>query len=872
MSEISTLQDLVRSLGERGAHPAVLTVAEDGSTTATSYAELGDTALKLASGMLAAGLKPGEPVLLFGPNSAAWITVRLALAAIGAVAVALDDLTTDAELAVLVPESGARVAFAAGAHMPRLEALPRAEDLRLLALDDAAAPSWRMLLDAPDRALPTVAPESDCMLVFTSGTTGTPKAFLLSHANLATNINGLVTARIVGPDDRALLPLPLHHVYPLTVGCLTALASGTTIVIPASITGPQIVRALQHARVTVIVGVPRLYAALIGALEAQVAARGRIARKLFESMLRLSIAVRRRFDWRIGRTLFAALHRRLAADLRLMASGGARFEADLIWKLEGLGWEVLSGYGLAETASILTANRHRHVKIGSEGMPLPGARLRIAAPGADGVGEIETTGPSVFRGYRNNAEANAAAFTPDGWFRTGDLGLIDADGYVYIAGRVKEMIVLGGGKNIFPEELEKIYADSPYIREFAVLESAGTLVALVVPDFEAIAATGNRRVEDIMRVTLGERAATLPSFQRIAGFAVTREPLPRTRLGKYQRFLLPELYARAKSGMAPRGPAEFTSEDRALLAQSPAREIWEWLVARYPGKMLSLDLSPQLDLGIDSLEWVTMTLEIAERFGIDLTEQDAADAVTLRDLVIRASARAAAREPGPAPMGAGQDQGWLDPPGAFAQAAGEVLRLINKGLMRGIFRLRVEGLENVPAHGPFVIACNHLSDLDPLVVAAALDRARLRQVWWGADFGRLFGTRAGRGLARIAHIFPVDERMPATAIASGVAVLARGNALVWFPESWRSPDGELQAFLSGIGHLLSRVPVPVVPARISGTFEAMPRGRRMPRPVPLRIAFGPPLDPGEFASRGAGDTTPARIANALRDAVAALPR
>ncbi len=871
MSEISTVQDLVRRLGERGAHAAVITVAEDGTTTAIGYAELGGTALRLAHGMLAAGVRPGEPVVLLGPNSTAWIAARLALAAIGSVAVALDDLTSDAELAVLMPDSGARVVFAAGGHVPRLRALPHADTLRVYSLDDTAGPSWRSLLDAQAQALPAIAPENDCMLVFTSGTTGTPKAFLLTHGNLAANINGLVAARIVGAGDRALLPLPLHHVYPLTVGCLTALASGATIVLPAGVTGPQIVRALQRGRVTVIVGVPRLYAALVGAIEARVAARGRMARRIFDSTLRLSVMVRRRFNRRIGRTLFASLHRQFAPELWLMASGGARFEADLIWKLEGLGWEVLSGYGLAETASILTANRRDRAKIGSEGTPLPGATLRIASPGADGIGEIEATGPSVFRGYRNNAEANAAAFTPDGWFRTGDLGCVDHDGYVYIAGRVKEMIVLGGGKNIFPEELEKIYAESPYIRELAVLESGGALVALVVPDFEAIAATGNRRVEDIMRVALGERAATLPSFQRVAGFAVTREPLPRTRLGKYQRFQLPELYARAKSGMPTRGPDEFTAEDRALLAQSPAREIWAWLVARYPGRTLSPDLSPQLDLGIDSLEWVTMTLELAERFGISLSEQDAADAVTLRDLVARASAKAGAKEPAAAPVLV-QEQPWLEQPGMFARAAGEVLRLVNKGLMRGLFHLRIQGLENVPARGSFVIACNHLSDLDPLVVAAALDRARLERVWWGGEVGRLFHTRAGRALARIAHIFPVDERAPATAVASGADVLARGNALVWFPESWRSPDGELQAFLPGIGHLLSRAPAPVIPARISGTFAAMPRGRRVPRPVPLRIAFGPALDPERLAARGSGDSRPARIANALHDAVAALPR
>ncbi len=872
MTSLATIQDLVLSLGARGAQPAVLSVAEDGSTATLSYAELGDVAHRLATGLLDAGVRPGDPVLMFAPNSAAWITVRLALAAIGAVTVALDDLSTDPELAVLVPDSGARMIFAAPHHVPRLEKIPQAHTRTVITLangDRDDGTHWRTLVADAAGPLPQIEAASDCMLVFTSGTTGTPKSFLLTHGNLVANINGLLTERLVGPEDRALLPLPLHHVYPLTVGCLTALASGTTIVLPAGVTGPQIVSALQRGDVTLIVGVPRLYAALAAGLEARVNARGKLARTLFATMMRMSLTARRRWNLRIGRVLFGSLHRQLAPKLWLMASGGAKFEADLIWKLEALGWEVLSGYGLAETASILTANRRSRARIGTEGTALPGAELRLAARDEHGEGEIETRGPSVFTGYRNNPEATAAAFSADGWFRTGDIGAIDPDGYVTITGRIKEMIVLGGGKNVYPEEVEKVYADNPAIRELAVLEQSGTLVAAVLPDFEAIAASGNRRVEDVIRIALAERSRLLASFQRIAGFAIVREPLPRTRLGKYQRFLLPAIYARAKAGGAAPESRELSAADRALLARSPAREIWAWLGARYPDRTLAPDLSPQLDLGIDSLEWVTMTLELAERFGIQLTEQDAADALTLRDLLVRASERGTQGQPvTKVPALTAEQLEWLEPTRPRDRVAGTILHAVNTVLMRGMFRLRVSGLDRVPTRGPCVIACNHLSDLDPLVVAAALGRERLEGIWWGGDVGRLFESAPGRALARIAHIFPVDERKPASAIAFGDEVLRRGNALVWFPESWRSPDGELQEFRSGIGHLLHKRAVPVVPARISGTFEAMPRGRRLPRPVPVRIAFGAPISPSAMASLDG----PAPIAQALHNAVAALPR
>src|SRR5690606_26352648 len=362
--------------------------------------------------------------------------------------------------------------------------------------------------------------------------------------------------------------------------------------------------------VAIMIGVPRLYTALVGGLEGRVAARGTLAKRLFQALVALSALLRRRFGIKAGRILLGSLHRQIGPDLRVMISGGAQLEPAVFRRLEALGWEVLSGYGLAETASIFTGNVPGAKVIGSEGRPLKGGEIRIAPPaegepGPEGEGEILLRGASVFAGYRNNPEANAAAFTEDGWFRTGDLGRLDERGFVYVTGRSKELIVLGGGKNVFPEELEKIYGDSPYFRELAVLERNGALVALIVPDAEAMRASGYTRVEDVVRVTLADKGRALPSYQRLSGFAVSREPLPRTRLGKYQRFRLGELYERARRGETRPRPPALSPEDRALIAGGPAAEVWKILTERYTERGLSMDASPTLDLGVDSLEWMT---------------------------------------------------------------------------------------------------------------------------------------------------------------------------------------------------------------------------------------------------------------------------
>jgi long-chain acyl-CoA synthetase len=857
----STLRDLVEGLARHGRRPALVQV-RGGKAEALGYETIGARALALAGALAARGVRPGDPVLMFGPNGPDWVTVRLALGALGAIAAALDDLTTDEELRVLVPDSGARLAFCAAAHAPRLAAVDPA--LALVTLDAAEGlPRWTDWADGEKAELPPIRPEDPMMLVTTSGTTGRPKSFLLTHANVLHNVRALASQGIVTQDDRALLPLPLHHVYPLTVGILTPFALGTTVVLPESVTGPHIVAALKEGRCTVMVAVPRLYAALLNGLMARVAQLPWTRRRIFKALFALSMLLRRRFGMRVGRRLFGSIHRNLAPDLWLMASGGAAFEPEVIWPLEALGWQVLSGWGLAETASILTNNHKDRARIGSEGWPLPGVDLRVAGPDGQGVGELECRGPSVFSGYRNNPEANEAAFTPDGWFRTGDLGFIDADGYVHIVGRVKEMIVLGGGKNVFPEELEKHYGAEPAIREIAVLERQGALVALVVPDEAAIAASGSPRIEDAVRVALGTAAQRLPSYQRLTGYAITREPLPRTRLGKIQRFHLPALYDAAKAGRTV-SAGTMTEEERALLADPAARAMWELLTARFPGRLVSPAQSPQLDLGVDSLGWLEITLEAESRLGLRFSEDDWATIGTVRDILELAARRAAEGTPS-RPLEP-PDLAWLAPPSGAHAVAGRLLAALNRLLCATLFRLRASGREHLP-DGPVIVAVNHLSDIDPAIIAAALPRPALARIRWSGERSRLFVSRIGRFLARAARIFPVDERQPATTLAYAREALRRGECLVWFPESWRSPDGTIQRFLPGVGELVRTTGAPVVPARIVGTFEAMPRTARLPRPHPVRVAFGPPIPAERLAEGGAGA---AEIAERIRQAVAAL--
>ena len=874
ISQDWTLQSFVSRLASFNEAPALITV--HGQVIQwVSYAVLSEKALSLAAGLAAFGIKSGMHIAIVAPNGSEWVIARLALGAIGAVVCALDDLSTEAELSTALAHSDCRYVMATPRHAATILAIDPKMSVIVIGDGDGSAPAggcvWQDLFSANSASSVTISSDRPALLAYTSGTTGPPKGFHLTHAHIWANLQPLVAARLIGSGDRVLLPLPLHHVYPFLLGLLTPLSSGAAVVFPEAISGPELVRAIRVADVSVIVGVPRLYAALVSSLEARVAARGSVVNAIFRTLLAASIGIRRRFHVAAGRWLFRRLRGLIGPQLRLLVSGGAHLDPETLWKLAGLGFEVRSGYGLAETASIFTGNLPGVERLGSEGKPFQGGALRIATPDEGGIGEIELTGPNVFRGYCDNPTADAEAFSADGWFRTGDLGRIDEDGFLYVTGRRKETIVLGGGKKVDPEALERIYGSSPFIREIAVLEHQGTLVALVLPDFLAIRAGPSARVDETIRITLVGKSQNLPPYERLAGFALVREPLPRTRLGKYRRFLLPDLYRRSLSDEGPPALRAPTPDDEALLAQPRARRLYDVLLARYPNRSISLEASPQLDLGIDSLEWISLSLAL-EQGGLSLSEKAFADAITVRDLLHAANRDAAATED----HAASKEQEiierhWLAPTGGGLRTLGFVVYLVNWFLMRLLFRLRVEGSENLPTKGPYVLVANHGSDLDAPVIIAALSYRRARRLYWAGDAARLFRRRWLNPLWRALHVLPADDRLPSRTLAFGEAVIERGDDLAWFPEGWRTPDGRLQHFLPGIGQILVRTRVPAIPIYVSGTFEALPRNRVIPHLLPVRVVIGRPL--AGYALRPSGPEEKAghqHIADELHQAIAAL--
>jgi long-chain acyl-CoA synthetase len=837
-----------------------------------------------------AGIGPGQRVLLLAPNSPAWVISALAVLDAGATLVPVDAQMASAELAFVAEDAAPALALSGADRRDELAQWLPAERVYLLGAPLAAGAA--LTPAAADRGADAGPP---AVIFYTSGTTGTPKGVPLTAANLISNVSALLGHGIAHAEDRILVPLPFHHVYPFTLGLLVPLRLGAPLILPASLVGAQIVRALQAGQPTIMLGVPGLYQAVWSALQARVNARGALAAALFQRLLTLAMGLRARLGWRVGRLLFRGIHQRLAPSLRLMVSGGAALDPALGERLLGLGWDIATGYGLSETSPILTINPPERLRLERAGLPLRGVELRIAAPagardGAPPAGEVQARGANVFAGYWRRPEASAQAFTADGWFRTGDLGWFDTDGYLALAGRQSAMIVLPGGENIDPERVEQALAKAGPIREAGVLELGGQLLAILVADADACRGLAGEALQARLTGAMREAARALPSHSRPARLLISPDPLPRTRLGKLRRKALialqQTLLAQAAGGSAVRAEPiaieAMAPDDQQLLSDPAARAVWALLCERYPDRRLTPDTVLAGELGIDSLAWMHLAVDIEHTAGLVLDDPAIARIESVRDLLREATAAEGSSEPRTAATADADDAliaRLRDPeprlPAALRQQLAPRSRtetLLGRGahaLLRSLLpllvRVRVEGAlpERAAGEPPQLIMPRHLSALDPMVLALVLPRHRLERLRWAGWTGLLFNSRLRRRFSRAAGILPIDpQQAPRDSLLLAASALARGHDLVWFPEGQRARDGRLQPFQPGIASLVRAAPVSVVPVSFTGTDRLMPPGRWLPRRGAVTIRIGAPLPP--FPPEASADATLATLEARVR--------
>ncbi|MDQ7055822.1 MAG: AMP-binding protein [Persephonella sp.] len=423
--------------------------------------------------------------------------------------------------------------------------------------------------------------EDTAVILYTSGTTGKPKGVMLSYKNLISNIEGLEETAIASHRDSTIAILPFHHSYPLMVCMLYPLYIGAKISFISTISAEEILKNLQKNRISVLVGVPRLYELFHRKIVEQIN-KNLVAKALFKFSKKIN-------NQKISKLLFKKVHHAFGGNIRYFVSGGAKLDIDVAKDLWALGFTVIEGYGLTETSPIVSFNPPDKIKLGSVGKPIKGVQVRIED------GEILIKGNNVMKGYWKKPDETKKVIK-DGWFYTGDLGYVDDEGYLYITGRKKEIIVLPSGKNINPEELEnRIKKASEIVKEVAVTYKDGKLTAVIHPDFKKVEEEGIINLYETLKWEVIDRVnQTLPDYKRISNFITVKEELPKTRLGKIRRFMLDRFINQIPEEREIKEPE---NEEYRIL-----KEYLHTVSKRkiYP------DSHIEIDLGLDSLDKVEL--------------------------------------------------------------------------------------------------------------------------------------------------------------------------------------------------------------------------------------------------------------------------
>ena len=804
-----------------------------------SYGRVADTARGFAGELAARGIAPGERVLLWGDNCAEWVAAFFGCVLRGVVVVPIDRVAT-AEFARRVAQTVEAKLLIGSRDVPEI-GLQSGVPIRKIALEDIEEIAARHVVTqsvfANDIAAKNVKRNDAVEIVFTSGTTAEPRGVVLTHGNILANIEPLEAQiqeylryeKFVHPL-RFLNLLPLSHVFGQLMSMFIPPLLGGTVIFMDTLSPSEVARAIRREGVTALVSVPRLIESLQGQVEREVEAEGRIERFRKE----FAAADGEHFLKRCWR--FRRVHGQLGWKFWALISGGAALPESVETFWRRLGYAVIQGYGLTETTSLVSVNHPFRTGKGSIGKALPGMEIKLSAEG-----EILVRGENVASGYWQGRQLDAMADTK-GWFRTGDLGEMDAEGNLFFKGRRKNVIVTPAGMNVYPEDLEAALRRQGGVRDCVVvgIERDGNAEACAVLLLEKDANAA--AIVDAANQTLAE-------YQRMRRWVVWEEPdFPRTPT---QKPLLP----RIRESIA----GKLGSESKTAGGEKPSA-IADLIssVMRRGNSPVSEDADLERDLQMSSLDRVELMSALEEKYQVDLGETRFAEAKTVGEL------ERLLREP-PARPKTYNFPRWAQRWPVTWIRLGIYYLLVWPATML-LARPEIRGRENLRGvRGPILVVANHVTYVDIGCVLAALPAFFRHRLATAMEAERLYGMRHPSRetnffmrmvnrmdyflVIALFNVFPLPKQSGFRESFAFAGELAdRGWSVLVFPEGARTKDGKLAAFRGGIGLLATRLHLPVVPVRIDGLWELAQarltgKSSRL-KPVPrgaVKVTIGEPV-------------------------------
>lgn len=509
-----------------------------------TYKGLSILSRKLASYLIDLGINKGDRVAILSESMPEVGAALFANVLSGATSVPLDIKLTIHELTHILSDCLPKVILVSSAHLDDAvklkDIIPSLE--HIIIIDGKGAnkdyANLYTLNDLPDKRWRHRNPDKTALIVYTSGTTGNPKGVEITYRNMLSQILSIDKCFTFNSDDSMLSILPMNHLYEITVGFMSFLNKGASIYYSNSLKPKDILALINEKRITFMVTVPAFLKLLKAVIETEIKAYGPIKKAFYNLKYSISDFFK---NPALSKFLFKELRMKFGGRFKGFMTGGAPSDIEVAKFFENIGIRILEGYGLSEASPIVTLNTEKNQKLGSVGKPLPNVLVRIDKE----TGELQVFGDNIMKGYYNNPDLTEQVIMEDGWLKTGDIAKIDAQGYVYITGRIKNMIVLSGGKKVFPEEVEAVLSKSSLIQELVVYsdiiktgskQGSEEIVAKIHPIKEILEQyKDDKELEKVIRSEVKKLSLELSSYKRPNSIIVTREPLPRTGISKVSR-------------------------------------------------------------------------------------------------------------------------------------------------------------------------------------------------------------------------------------------------------------------------------------------------------------------------------------------------
>jgi len=553
--QIESIQDMLLKSADRYANKIALEDLTKYPISSATYSELLDYTIKFGSSLQKLGLKPRDHIAVVGENRVQWAIAFLAAMMFDFVVVPVDKNLTHSDILNIIHESDSVALIFSGSladlFKEKKDVLGKIKFYISMDLGKKENDFYSMkeMIDtapAVQAEFPKINTNEAAEIVYTSGSLGRAKGVMLTQKSISTNLMAMRKMILITPEDRFIAVLPMHHTYQNTCGFLCPLYSGASIHFARSL--KTIPEDLIKSKPTILLGAPLLYNKMYNKIIKTVTSK-KITSTLFNVMLALS-SITKKIGWKNSKKLiFGKVHKTLGGSMRLLIAGGAAPDPKVSKFFRDLGFNVVQGYGLTETSPILTLNRIEHFKDEAAGLPLEGVEIKINQPDKNGVGEIYSKGLNNMLGYYKNQAATDATFENE-WFKTGDLGYFDEDGFLFICGRMKNVIIANNGENVYPEEIEDILNRNKFVLECMVYGEEDEkhderIAALIVPDTSAFIEYSSKNnvqinpelIDQLISLAVKETNSQLVQFKQIKKYYIQEKELEKTTTQKVKRYL-----------------------------------------------------------------------------------------------------------------------------------------------------------------------------------------------------------------------------------------------------------------------------------------------------------------------------------------------